>query len=99
MRSNKELVQICIDNIHLFKKNNCSGLCSYFHYLNFYKIITQEEFKKLLALIYSETEKVTFLNSWFIWKVNERRPGIYFWKEGKLRPRLRFLKWLLKKYN
>ncbi len=102
MRTNKELIQILIDNFHLFEEYRCLGLCIYIDNLYFDNILVNISEKKRLDLIIKEN---IILKKWyniFNWgkpnfiKINK---GGYYWESDLKEPRLKYLNFLLNKYE
>ena len=103
MRTNKELLQIAIDNIELFEIRYCRGLCEYFWTLSDSDIIYTHEYRKLKEIIH---DHIKFMK-WYdyilgkkVYHRNESEFDIYgyFWKVRELAPRLDYLNYLLKIY-
>jgi hypothetical protein len=93
MRSNKEILQICIDNIEpIFVKENYKGLCFYIEKLWLrHNLITEEEYEDLIELLNS--------NPPFFVKLRMKIYKEYWWERKDSKSRLKYLKRLLKKYE
>lgn len=81
MRSNKELLKVFLENTECFK----SGLCIWIDTLKIRGIISGYEFAYIMKLIRE--------NKPFIAKLLGKA---YYWKSGKINPRIKFLKKHLK---
>lgn len=101
MRTDKELIQVAIDYFYRFNKiYNFSGLCAYFLKLQNDLIISGPEHYRLRILIYKYIQKPgkfydNLLNFYRPYYASYDYNG-WFWKPGLLKPRLRYLKYLLK---
>ena len=87
MRTNKELLQVFLDNQNLFE----CGLCSWTGELFSKYLITKEEKSYLYNLIDD--------NRPFFIKFKDKLIGYincYYWKEGNIKPRIKRLKKYLK---
>lgn len=84
MRTNKELLEIILNNRQLFS----TGLCMWLIGLRYTGKISEEE-KDYLA-------KLVIENRPFLCKVYLQGNAGYFWKKGKIEPRIKFLKKYLK---
>lgn len=100
MRTNKELLQIAIDNIELFTSTGCYGLCVYITELECKDIITYNERRVLRYCIFNYIKDPTWINKFITGAPNIKGYNNvhtqYFWEMGDVKPRLRYLKWLLK---
>lgn len=101
MRADKELIQIALDNFHMFYEKGCPGLCSYFKVLNFYGKITSIETIRLIKIIYKYIKKSNILN---IYDKRRIMPSTtyqpyYFWGRFLEKPRKEYLEYLLEKVN
>jgi hypothetical protein len=92
MRTKKELIEICIENLNE-KTLEDSGLCNYPLVLYSLHLISFQETLILQDLIKSNTP--FFYKLGFI-VISPYCP--YWWERGKVKPRLKFLNKLLKKY-
>lgn len=95
MRSNKELLQIYLDNKHLFS----DGLCSWTDVL-YVGLITDEERRYLKSIIFNNRPKIGFLQKIGLsytskYKVLPSNRS-YYWTIGAIEPRIKFLKKYLK---
>ena len=84
-RSIKELLQVMLDNI----ENLSGGLCSLGFHMMAYKTITSDELQLLLEYIIKNRP----YNLYRIFGIYKS----YYWKPGKIKPRLRWLKRHIKK--
>lgn len=96
MRSNKELLQIYLDNKHLFFE----GLCNWTDELHLNLLITDEEKRYLKSIIFNNRPKIGVLQkiglSFILnYKVLPSYRS-YYWTIGVIEPRIKFLKKHLK---
>lgn len=100
MRTDKELVQIALDNfIKEIKENDYffTGLCSFFSYLTVIDEISTEERWRLSEIIYEHIDYSKCPYAYvFIPNVRQSWSG-FWWKKGNKYYRKRFLKYLLKR--
>jgi hypothetical protein len=100
MRTDRELLKVVINNFYRFKTiYNSFGLCDYFYYLCRDNVISFEEMNQLNFLICQNINNSFGLNyilSFFKPNYRNINVGYYFWKPGLKKPRLRYLKYLLK---
>lgn len=102
MRTEKELIQIAIDNISLFKKYKSGGLCNYFHILYVYSILNRDEKIFLKDLINKHIKPKPSLLNRIICGIKPYHRLVekhWFWEMYKLAPRLVYLKYLLTIYK
>lgn len=94
MRTDKELIQIALDNLDEYFE---TGLCAYFEDLWREDIINPEEVDKLLDIIESiPTRK--FYQCWKDKCIPIRHRGCW-WEVGEIEPRRKYLEYLLKHYK
>ena len=88
MRTNKELLQVFLNNQHFFE----TGLCLWVEILFLNDLITEEEEKYLYNLI--DNNRPIFI------KIKDTLKGYqkncYYWKMGDINPRIKWLKKYLK---
>ena len=96
MRSNKELLQIYLDNKHLF----FDGLCGWTYKLYVKLLITDEEERYLKSIIFNNRPKIGFLQKIGLSFISKYKmlPSHrnYYWTIGAIEPRIKFLKKHLK---
>lgn len=92
MRSNKELQQILLDNIHTFD----TGLCKWLSELYLNDIITTEELDYILVLFEKNRPHYKFYHKLFNPDKIQPKESIYWWKMGYIKPRIKFIKKHLK---
>lgn len=94
MRSNKELLDIFLNNQNLFKY----GICQWTSVLKWKALITIEEESYLLKLVKENRPIFRFKNYFYNPdKINEGyKPDYYYWKSGFINPRIKWLKKYLK---
>ena len=80
MRKNKELLQVFLDNQHLFK----TGICGWVMDLYIEGAISFEERMYLLGLIRKNEPVLT--------KIGLQGDGLYYWEKGNIKPRIKWLK-------
>ena len=81
-RTEKELIEIMLDNEDLF----VTGLCKWLHQIYFYELISFTEYEMLL-FIFADNRPYTEIGI-----------GYYWWQSGNIEPRIDFLNDLIKKY-
>lgn len=86
MRTNKELLQVFLDNQKLFE----TGLCSWIDALLCVNLINNEEFKYLNDLILKHKPILYRL------RISKNSIYGYYWEKGKIEPRIKWLKKHLK---
>lgn len=91
MRTNKELIKIAIDNFDLFR----TGLCMYFNILYGKNILNIDEASQMNYLIRKNIKDFVWYKPNFI----EINPTGYYWEKGLKEPRLKYLDYLLNKYE
>ncbi len=91
MRTNKELIKIAIDNFDLFS----SGLCMYFNVLYGENILSIDEARMIGFLVKRNIKDFVWYKPYFI----EINKGGYYWEKGLKEPRLKYLDYLLNKYE
>lgn len=89
-RKLSELLQIMLDNQHLFT----SGLCSLANTLYCFEIIDYHECLRLE--IYIKTHKPLMFSSLETFNQNIKQSGFY-WKKGNIKPRIEWLNKHIKK--
>lgn len=82
MRTIKELLEVMVNN----KQHFNSGLCGWCLRLRLYDIINGGEYNQLLSYIRKNRPFLTHLNL-----------SAYYWKIGRLEPRIKWLKKHIKK--
>lgn len=82
-RELKELLYIMLNNFYTYFD---TGLCSYIFTLYHYNIISYNEGQLLHKFIIEHKPK----NTWYY--KNFIKAGMYYWKERKEKPRLRWIK-------
>jgi hypothetical protein len=100
-RPMKVLLQIALDNIEdKFVNGYTRGLCSCVCTLNSIGLIGHEEYKLLNLYIEKNIRPYSFWGRIFrkaYTKKNKNTESSYWFKPGELKPRVRYLKYLLKK--
>ena len=94
MRTDKELLELSLKYINIYFK---TGLCNYFHKLWTCNYISSSEYNRLRELIsYIKPRK-----RYQIWRNNSipKTHSDYWWPDGKITPRIKYLKYLLKHIN
>lgn len=91
-RTNKELIQIVLDN---FDKYFIYGLCHLIDKLYYVGYITGEENWILLDLIKKYKKYNTFFNRLIYKKERLVDLGLYYWDSGEPEPRRKYLEYLL----
>ena len=84
MRTNKELLQVFLDNQNFFYR----GMCWWVHVLLSYDKISLEEAIYIRALIGNNKPLLT--------KIGLQGSGGFYWKKGDIKPRIKWLKKHLK---
>lgn len=98
MRTDKELVQILLDNLEsLMNKNDCYGLCSCINYLYGCDKIKYQETIRLDDIINKYVLPYKFLSFNPLRKDNTKNS--YWWANGKITPRRKFLTAVLKQLD
>lgn len=97
MRSNKELVKICLDNFNSYY--NGFGLCLYFTFLKSNIIITQEECDTLMKLIrmYIKPKRWGVFDKRRVAGRNPFSRGGFWWDCKDAESRRQYLEYLLEK--
>lgn len=80
MRTNRELLQVFLDNQHLFT----SGICYWTTTLYIEGVISFKERRYLLYLIRKNEPVLT--------KIGLQGDGLYYWEKGNIKPRIKWLK-------
>ena len=88
MKTNKELLQVFLDNQNLFE----DGLCIWVSKLYIKYLITREEEEYLYILIRNNRPFFTRIKD----KLSGRKRHCYYWKQGDIKPRIKWLKKYLK---
>jgi hypothetical protein len=76
MRTIKELLQVMLDNKHLFVTGLCGWACAL--YMDEYEIISKAEYDELENYINSKIPK-------------HKNAGDFWWKIGSINPRLKWI--------
>lgn len=85
MRSTKELLEVVLENKHLFK----TGLCNWIFMLQVHEIISPEERKHLKK--YIKKNRPCLFSSWSTFK--ERLDNsCYYWEIGVIKYRINWIK-------
>ena len=87
MRSIKELLQVMLDNKHLFS----AGLCQWVVSCNLDDHITHEEYITLDQFIQNNKPKGIFKRYLIKWR------GGFYWKPYKIKPRIKWIKYHISK--
>ena len=99
IKSNKELIDIAIDNFDLIK----SGLCDLSYKLRLNDTYTINDSCRFDKLIKKYSHEPTFWNKLIYPKDSLREEGrmntAYYWKVDSIEPRLKFLKYLQEKFK
>ena len=82
-RTEKELIEIMLDNEDLF----VTGLCKWLHQIYFYELISFNEYGILLST-FSDNRPNTEIGI-----------GYYWWESGSIEPRIDFLNKIKDKYK
>lgn len=100
-RTDKELIQIALDNFDELFERYDNGLCAYFYRLRIKNLINKDEYIYLKNLIYDYIKEPNFFNKLFFHKARIGDKTMidtnYFWKVGLKEPRKRYLEYLLTK--
>ncbi len=102
MRTNKELIKIAIDNFYLFEKYHCGGLCIYIYALYYEEcIIDRDELEILTSIIEKNIREKKWYNilNWYKPNYVTMQKNNYYWEKGLKEPRLKYLDYLLNKYE
>lgn len=91
MRSVKELLQLMLQHKDLFE----TGLCYWAFELHSYGIITVKEFRSLDGYIKNNPP------NYFSWTnfVSDHKSGRYFFRSGKIKPRIYWIKTHIKRLS
>ncbi len=89
MRSIKELLELMLDNKDFFR----SGLCQWNNSLYARDIITLDERKILSNYIVSNRPPFYDSVNMFYHTIRRHDPtGYYYWKDGEIKPRIKWIK-------
>lgn len=98
MRTNKELIQILLENINLIPK--CNGLCFLIGRLCNENVISIGEGQRLNEIINKYIVNKTTVKRFFVdrrrVKHSHRGCPDYFFSPGEIKPRRKYLEYLLK---